>query len=146
MEIALRALSPGVNDPFTAITCVDHLASALSRLATRDMPLPYRYDSTDQLRVIAPGSTFAEVTDVAFNQIRQNARSSAAVTLRLLETIAVVMRFAHRSGDRAALLRHAEMIARGARGGLSEGADRQVVEDRYQSVIRLCSESSGSSH
>jgi uncharacterized membrane protein len=45
------------------------------------MPLPYRYDSTDQLRVIAPGSTFAEVTDVAFNQIRQNARSSAAVTL-----------------------------------------------------------------
>jgi uncharacterized membrane protein len=110
------------------------------------MPLPYRYDSTDQLRVIAPGSTFAEVTDVAFNQIRQNARSSAAVTLRLLETIAVVMRFAHRSGDRAALLRHAEMIARGARGGLSEGADRQVVEDRYQSVIRLCSVSSGSSH
>jgi uncharacterized membrane protein len=144
VEIALRALSPGVNDPFTAITCVDHLASALSRLATRDMPLPYRYDSTDQLRLIAPGSTFADVTDVAFNQIRQNARSSAAVTIRLLETIAVVVRFAHRSDDRAVLLRHAAMIARGARDGLSEGEDRQVVEDRYQSVIQLCSESSES--
>jgi uncharacterized membrane protein len=146
VEIALRAISPGVNDPFTAITCVDHLASALSRLATRDMPVPYRYDSTDQLRVIAPGSTFAEVTDMAFNQIRQNARSSAAVTIRLLETIAVIMRFTHRSADQTALLRHAAMIARGARDGLSEGEDRQVVEDRYQSVIRLCSESSGSSH
>lgn len=146
VEIALRALSPGVNDPFTAITCVDHLASALSRLATRDMPSPYRYDSKDHLRVIAPGATFSEVTDVAFNQIRQNARSSAAVTIRLLEMIAVVVGFAHRSADRAALLRHAEMIARGARDGLSEGEDRQVVEARYQSVIHLCSELSGSGH
>lgn len=146
VEVALRALSTGVNDPFTAITCIDHLASALSRLAARDMPSPYRYDSTDQLRVIAPGSTFAEVTDVAFNQIRQNARSSAAVTVRLLETIAVVVRFAHRPSDRAALLRHAEMIARGACDVLSEDEDRQVVEDRYQSVIRLCSKSSESSH
>ena len=146
VEIALRALSPGVNDPFTAITCVDHLASALSRLATRDMPSTYRYDSKDHLRVIAPGATFPEVTDVAFNQIRQTARSSAAVTIRLLETIAVVVRFAHRSGDRAALLRHAEMIARGARDGLSEGEDRQVVVDRYQSVIQLCSKSSETSH
>ena len=39
VEIAVRALSPGLNDPFTAITCVDHLGSALCRLATRDMPV-----------------------------------------------------------------------------------------------------------
>jgi uncharacterized membrane protein len=38
VEIAVRALSPGLNDPFTAITCVDHLGSVLCRLATRDMP------------------------------------------------------------------------------------------------------------
>lgn len=142
VEIALRALSPGVNDPFTAITCVDHLGSALSRLVTRDMPSPYRYDSQAQLRVISRAATFQDITDVAFNQIRQYARSSAAVTIRLLETIAVVARFAHRTGDRAALLRHAEMIARGPRDGLPEVEDRQVVEDRYQSVIQLCSESS----
>ncbi|MBN1474888.1 MAG: DUF2254 domain-containing protein [Syntrophaceae bacterium] len=146
VEIALRALSTGVNDPFTAITCVDHLASALSRLAMRDMPSPYRYDSNDHLRVIAPGATFPEVADVAFNQLRQSARSSTAVTIRLLETIAVVARFAHRPMDRAALLRHAGMIARGARDGLSEAEELQVVEDRYQLVIQLCGESSGSSH
>ena len=44
VEIAVRALSPGLNDPFTAITCVDHLGSALCRLASRDMPSPYRHD------------------------------------------------------------------------------------------------------
>lgn len=44
VEIAVRALSPGLNDPFTAIACVDHLGSALSRLAQREMPSPYRHD------------------------------------------------------------------------------------------------------
>ena len=54
VEIAVRALSPGLNDPFTAITCVDHLGTALCRLATRDTPSPYRHDAQQQLRMIAP--------------------------------------------------------------------------------------------
>jgi len=143
VEIAVRALSPGLNDPFTAITCVDHLGSALCRLATRDIPSTYRHDPQKQLRVIAPATTFPEVMDAAFNQIRQYGRSSAAVTIRLLETIAVVAGFVHRPEDRAALLRHAEMIARGAREGLPEDEDRQAVEERCQAVTQLCSEPAG---
>lgn len=140
VEIAVRALSPGLNDPFTAITCVDHLGSALCRLASRDMPSPYRHDRQDQLRVIAPADTFPEIVDAAFNQIRQYGRSSAAVTIRLLETIAMVAGFAHRPEDRATLLRHAEMIARGASEGLPEDQDRRAVEERCQAVRKLCSE------
>jgi uncharacterized membrane protein len=141
VEIAIRALSPGVNDPFTAMTCVDHLGSALCRLAQRDMPSPYRHDTQDQLRVITPVFTFPNVTDAAFNQIRQYGRSSAAVTIRLLETIAEVAGSVHRPEDRAALSRHAKMIARGARGGLLEDEDRHEVEERFQSANRLLSES-----
>ncbi len=140
VEIAIRALSPGVNDPFTAMTCVDHLGSALCRLAQRDMPSPYRHDSRDQLRVITPVFTFPDVTDAAFNQIRQYGRSSTAVTIRLLETIAVVAGSVHRSEDRAALLRHARMIARGAGSGLPEDEDRQEVEERFQTANQLLSE------
>ena len=139
VEIAIRALSPGVNDPFTAMACVDHLGSALCRLAQRDMPSPYRHDTQDQLRVITPVFTFPDITDAAFNQIRQYGRSSAAVTIRLLETIAVVTGSVHRPEDRAALLRHAKMIARGARGGLLEDEDRQEVEERFQSANQLLS-------
>jgi uncharacterized membrane protein len=141
VEIAIRALSPGVNDPFTAMTCVDRLGSALCRLAQRDMPSPYRHDTQDQLRVIAPIFTFPDVTDVALNQIRQYGRSSTSVTIRLLETIAEVAASVHRSEDRAALLRHARMIARGAGGGLPEDEDRQKVEERFQSANQLLSES-----
>lgn len=140
VEIAVRALSPGLNDPFTAITCVDHLGSALCRLASRDMPSPYRYDPQNQLRVIALADTFPEIMDAAFNQIRQYSRTSAAVSIRLLETIAVVAGFAHRPEDRATLLRHAEMIVRGAREGLPEDQDRRAVEERCQAVRKLCSE------
>ena len=140
VEIAVRALSPSLNDPFTAITCVDHLGSVLCRLATRAMPSCYRHDHLNQLRVIAPANTFPEITDAAFNQIRQYSRSSAAVTIRLLETIAVVAGFAHRPEDRTALLRHAEMIARGATEELPEIVDRQAVEERRQVAIQLCIE------
>ncbi len=136
VEIAVRALSPGINDPFTAITCVDRLGSALRRLAQREMPSPNRFDEEDRLRVIVPAVTFPEIVNAAFNQIRQYARSSAAVTLRLLESIAVIAGAAGRPEDRAALHRHAEMIVRGAREGLPEVSDRQEVEERYQVAVR----------
>jgi uncharacterized membrane protein len=144
VEVAVRALSPGVNDPFTAITCLDQLGSVLCRLATRTMPSHYRYDHQNQLRVIAPATTFPEVTDVAFNQIRQNSRLNVAVTIRLLETFAVVAGFTHRPEDRTTLLRHSEMIARDAIEGLPEGEDRRAVEERCQAVIRSCSEAGAS--
>lgn len=140
VEIAVRALSPGVNDPFTAVTCVDHLGSALSRIAQRDMPSSYRYDKQDQLRMITPVFTFTNITDAAFNQIRQYGRTSTAITIRLLETIAEVARFTSRTEDRRTLLRHANMIARGARGALFEYEDRQEVDDRFQCVTELLSE------
>ena len=144
VEIAVRALSPGVNDPFTTITCLDRLGSVLCRLATRTMPSHYRHDHQNQLRVIAPAYTFLEVTDAAFNQILQHSRSNVAVTIRLLETIAMVAEFTHRPEDRTTLLRHSEMIAREAIEGLPESHARRALEERYQAAILSCSEAGAS--
>lgn len=94
--------------------------------------------------MIAPANTFPEITDAAFNQVRQYSRSSVAVTIRLLESIAVVAGCAHRPEDRTALLRHADMIARGAIEGLPENEDLRAVEARRQAVIQLCSEAAAS--
>lgn len=141
VEVAIRALSPGVNDPFTAMACVDRLGSALCRLGQRDTPLAYRQDVQNQLRIITPVFTFTEVANAAFNQIRQYGRSSAAVTIRLLETIAEVARAVRRPEDRTSLLRHAGMVARGARDGLPEEEDRQEVEERFQLVKKQLGES-----
>lgn len=138
VEIALRALSPGVNDSYTAIRCLDRLGSGLCRLAERAKPNRYSYDSESRLRVIARIVTFADVADSSFNQIRQNCRTNAAVTLRLLETLAVVAASVVRPEDRVTLRRHTEMVARGAREGLLEEEDRGAVEDRmarFDSVL-----------
>lgn len=130
VEMAVRALSPGINDPFTAIACVDHLGAALCRLAARDMPNPYFYDDEQKLRLLGPERSFEEILDAAFNQIRQYSISSASVTIRLLDTIGVILKFVDRPEDREALFRHADMVVCGAREGLPEIEDRQQVEAR----------------
>ena len=135
VEIAARALSPGINDPFTAIRCIDQLTASLCYLLQKEIPSAYRYDDHNHLRVIAKPVTFAHVTDAAFNQIRQYGKSSAAVTIRLLEAIATITSYTQTVEQRKALRRHADMIQRGSQEGLSEALDRQDVDDRYDRVL-----------
>lgn len=139
VEIAVRALSPGINDPFTAMTCVDRLSSALSRLARREMPSSLRYDKQSRLRIVAMTTTFPSVLDTAFDPLRRYGRTSAEVTLRLLDAIAVIANAVHRVEDRASLRRQAVLIARG-RTALAERADRRAVQRRYNSVRRTMRE------
>jgi uncharacterized membrane protein len=136
VEIATRALSPGINDPFTAIRCIDQLSAALCHLACKEIPSAYRYDEEDKLRVIAKIVTFVDVLDAAFNQIRQYGQTSVAVTMRLLEAIAVIAPFTHTQADRDALLRHANMIDRGSQEGVSEELDRNDIKERYLAAVK----------
>ncbi len=135
VEIAIRALSPGINDPFTAIACVDRLGASLRRLAQLEFPSPYRFDSGGNLRLIAPPVRFEGIVDAAFNQIRQYGRSSAAVTIHLLENIALVAEAARTEERREWLLKHAMMVERGSREGMGEAEDWKDVDARYRSVI-----------
>jgi uncharacterized membrane protein len=135
VEIALRAISPAVNDPFTAIRCIDRLSAGLSRLAQRDFPSPYRYDDEHNLRVIAEGVTFEGLLNSAFNQIRQYSKPDVAVMIRLLEAIACIAINARNSKQREALRRHAEMILNSSREQISLEQDRKDVQERYHRVI-----------
>lgn len=135
VEIAARALSPGVNDPFTAITCVHRLGSALGQLARRNIPSPHRLDAAGRLRLIAPTVDPAGLVDAAFNQIRQYARANAAVTLCMLETITDIARVTRREEYLQPLRRHADMLLRGARAHLGEPDDVRDVEERHRIAI-----------
>ncbi len=136
VEIAARALSPGINDPFTAIRCIDQLSAALCHFAQREIPSPYRYDEHNRLRVIAIPLEFAEAIDAAFNQIRQYGQSSVAVTIRLLEAIATIASFTHRKLDRIALKRHADAVERGSHAGIKEELDLPDVRERYLIAVK----------
>ncbi|MBH8556090.1 DUF2254 domain-containing protein [Nostocaceae cyanobacterium CENA357] len=141
VEIALRAISPAVNDPFTAIRCIDQLSAGLCHLVQRNFPSPYRYDN-NKLRVIAEGVKFKGLTDAAFNQIRQYGRSDAAVSIRLLEAIALIANYTNNSKYQSALRHHADMILQDSREGLSQEQDCKDVQERYYEVIKSLDHSS----
>jgi uncharacterized membrane protein len=136
VEIAVRALSPGVNDPFTAITCIDHLCLALCDLIKRRTPPSERYDPDDRLRIVQYSTGFVEILDAAFNQIRQNARGSAAVTIRLMECLKTLIGFAWDADQKRAVFRQAVMIERGSRKGLFESMDAGDVSIRFASILK----------
>lgn len=135
VEIALRALSPGINDPFTAIRCIDRLTAGLSRLAECNFPSVYRYDPEHKLRVIAEPVAFTQLVDSAFDQIRHYGKSDIAVTLHLLGAIARIGSHIRHSRDRLALEQHADMILQGSREELSMQRDQQRVEELYQQMM-----------
>jgi uncharacterized membrane protein len=118
------------------MACIDRLGAALSYLAERRIPSGYRYDD-NKLRLIAEAVTFAGIVETAFDQIRQYGRSSVAVTIRLLEAIAVIAAQTRTENDRAALLRQATMIWQGSKEAIPEECDRQDVEERYQLVMKV---------
>jgi uncharacterized membrane protein len=133
VEIAVRALSPGINDPFTAIACVDRLAAGLADFAGRDVPSPNRVDDAGRLRVVANAVSPEGVAGSTFHQIRQAARGNAAVTLRLLEVIAVVAPRTRTAALRDALRTHAALIHQGGEATLAP-ADRAEADRRYQAA------------
>lgn len=134
VEVAVRALSPGINDPFTAIECIDWLGAALSFLLGRRLPSPYRFDEDGRFRVLAKPFTYAGIFDAAFNQLRQHARSNEAVSMRLLETIAMLAEQELPEDCRNALLRHAKLVYEDSRTHLPQHEDRDDLKERYDAV------------
>lgn len=135
VEVAVRALSPGVNDPFTAMSCIDRLGAALSALAGREIPSPYRCDVEGRLRIVTDASTVPGIVDACFHQIRQASRGDAAVTFKLLETIAAVARQTGDDRFRPALKRHADAVYRTSLRGLRDPIDRNDAERRHREAL-----------
>jgi uncharacterized membrane protein len=87
VDIALKAISPAVNDPSTAISCVDQLSRILIRFASRELPESTLYDPPGVVRVSIQWTDFDRMVDAAFEQIRLYSQSDMAVSLRLLRAL-----------------------------------------------------------
>ena len=142
VEIALRALSPGVNDPYTAVTCIDRLGDTLSRVLRRRPRPDSREDAEGRLRIVTPTLTIDTVMDMAFNEIRQSAKENVAITLRLLDTLVRLGRIAGSPDACAAIERHAEMVERSARQFIHEPDDLDDVARRLRSLGEVLEPSS----
>lgn len=114
VDIALRAISPAVNDPSTAISCIDQLSRILIRWIGRVPPPSHFYNPPHVLRVVLPWIDFDGLLDTAFEQIRHYAASDVAVSLRLLRAL----------GDIASTVREPQLHA--------------MLRRRAQAVVETC--------
>lgn len=142
VEIAAHAMSPGINEPFTALTCIDWLGASLRSVADRRMPSPLRHDDSGRLRVVARPLTFAELANAAFDPLRLYGGDNADLMTRMLDTFAEL---APRlpPEDRALLGRLARLIGQDA-GRIPNEADRQRLADVLQRTLRSLLADAGS--
>lgn len=134
VDIALKALSPGVNDTTTAVVCIDYLGAVLSKLAGRRIEEPYRFEG-GEVRVIARGPTFKSLAREAFDQIRDAAAGNASIYLRLLGAIETTARQTTRALRRETLSAQVELIAKEADRMVESNYNRERVRERIAETL-----------
>ena len=144
VEIALRALSPAVNDTFTAMTCIDWIGDCLCRISTTWRPQRVRRDDTGQIRVIAYQADFDRLVERAFEKIRQSSNGMPAVMIRQLDALEKILEQTSDGARRPVLLDQAKMIQHANLRTVAEPADRSDVTDRYNAVLAVVNRSARS--
>lgn len=134
VEIALRAMSPGMNDPNTAITCVDWLADALRALAQYPSGPSVHVDRGGLVRVIEKPHGFDCVVTAAYDPIRQVARNSPMLTTRLMRSISEIAPFLQTTAQRLALREQVALAFEGFNPD-AVSRDREEVAAAYQCAV-----------
>lgn len=132
VEIALRALSPGVNDVFTALAVIDRMALSLALLCERGEAPCVWADARGAPRVFGRCPTFELMLDGAFNQIREAGRGQGAVIRRLAETLRKLAD-ASRPRHARALGRQIDLLA-AACAGLPDPSEQPAIEQALRSA------------
>ena len=140
VEIAIRALSPAVNDTFTALTCIDWLGDSLCQITTRWHPLRVHRDSDGYVRVITAQVRYTGLVERAFEKIRQASRGMPAVMIRQLEALTKIMEHTAGPAQRQLLLDQAAMIYRASVESVPEPSDVADVKHEYDEVLRAAAQ------
>lgn len=133
VDIAIKALSPGVNDTSTAIICVDYLTSVMARLAGRQFPLSHRYEG-ETLRVVAIVTSFEGLLAEAFDQIRGSAEENVAILARMLGALHTIGSQTIRPSHLRALSEQLQYIDELVGRCIKASHDRARLEKRLSEV------------
>ena len=141
VEIALRALSPGINDPYTAIAVLDRLGAALEEIFMRPLQQGVWRDKEGEVRVIAQRSDVQGLTNAAFDAIRQAAREIPAVLIRMADVLGQLAPVLHAEAAREAVSQQLGKLAETAAEACLTPSDRTAVlrrieQARVATVIR----------
>ncbi|HLZ31583.1 MAG TPA: DUF2254 domain-containing protein [Chloroflexota bacterium] len=140
VEVALRALSPAVNDTFTALNCIDWLGDCLCHAYSQRLPSGIYCDAYGTVRVIEPVITYERLLKGATDKIRQAGRGMPAILIRQLESLQKVMTLVATPVQREALLHHARILLRASEESVSEESDQRDVQAAFDLLLAITSD------
>ncbi|MFV8781977.1 DUF2254 domain-containing protein [Microbulbifer sp. SA54] len=133
-QIAVRALSPGVNDPYTAYACIDRLIDGIGVVLQRP-PLPNCFhDDEQQLRLVTSELDFADVLAAALDEIREYGSQSAVVMLHLLNALKDLADICTRDEDKRALKHSLDRLAEDCENLINDKYDTAAIQRRITAV------------
>jgi uncharacterized membrane protein len=137
VEVAIRALSPAVNDTFTAMNCIDWLGDCLCRAATQPLPDGIYRDRRGIVRLVEPVITMERLVKGATDKIRQAGSGMPAIYIRQLQNFEKVAAITQASEQRGILEQHAVMIVRASNATVTETTDRDDVQAAFDGFLSV---------
>lgn len=137
VDIALKALSPGVNDPTTAVNCLHYLENILIQAARRPDQHISHYDRDNNLCLIGHTVTFGAMVDLTFHQLRYYGCADPLVAIQLLDTLIHVAQETEEQERNNHLWHHACLIRHHVNERIQQTADRDLVNDHLLQLARL---------
>ncbi|WP_380166469.1 DUF2254 domain-containing protein [Jannaschia sp. R86511] len=134
VELAVRALSPGTNDPYTAVNALDDLSDGLAAMARRRMPSPARLDDDGAVRVVAPAVVLTDLVDMLVDAMRAYALDHPDVVIRTIDVLDRVGDGAHGT-TRAHLAGQLELLVAHFERGDPHPHDAARVRARASTVL-----------
>jgi uncharacterized membrane protein len=135
VEMAVRAMSPAINDPFTAMTCLNYIGEGLALFINQGEKSPCLYDQDHQLRLILKPVTFIEVLDNALTMIRHASCDNASVLLHMLEVIHSISQEVQSASVNRELIHHICLIQDESKAGSIIESDRGRIDQRCTDMI-----------
>jgi uncharacterized membrane protein len=133
-EMAVRAMSPAINDPFTAMTCLDHVGNGLATFLQQGERGSHYYDRQGRLRLVLEPVTFGELLSAAFDMLRHASCDNASVMLHMLAVIDTIGQNVKTPEACRLLLRHVTLIQAESEAGDLIEQDRQAIQLRGQAL------------
>ncbi len=137
VEVAVRALSPSTNDPYTAVNVLYQLSVVLCDLTEREFPKRERYDENGALRLVVEPVRFHDLLDVSFDQIRNNGGEFVSVLEAMLHAVRAVGERTHYVETCVELRRHAQLVQECGNEHLPDDTSRQKLENAMRRTLEL---------
>lgn len=139
VEMAVRAMSAAINDPFTAMTCLDYIGEGLALLIQRGVKNFNIYDSKGQPRVIFEQVTFDELINISFDMVRCCSRGNATVLQHMLEVIKNISQETESPDIHRKLIRQVNLILSESQFGDLIEHDRQLIQQSAEALVKKLS-------